>query len=101
MTSSLGLLGTAWAAMRSQEALQGATNIWRWKWRPIPKLSPPSCQHQEPKWFYAYVPCLGMNNVTWSIWTCVKGTWNPPKTKQNMNQWNAQNRILFCPRTVA
>jgi hypothetical protein len=29
MTSSLGLLGTAWAAMRSQEALQGATNIWR------------------------------------------------------------------------
>jgi hypothetical protein len=32
---------TRWVAVRSQEALQGAINIWQWKWRPIPKL----CHH--------------------------------------------------------
>jgi hypothetical protein len=30
-----------WVAMRSQEVLQGAADIWQWKWHSIPKPSPP------------------------------------------------------------
>jgi hypothetical protein len=36
-------------AMRSQEVLQGAANIWLWKWLSIRKLCPSSGKLQKPK----------------------------------------------------
>jgi hypothetical protein len=38
-------------------ALRGAANIWKRKWRPIPKLSPPGDQLREQKCYLGFALC--------------------------------------------
>jgi hypothetical protein len=49
----------------------GASNIYQWKWRPIPKLSPPSGQLRELK-------CVHRSGVRkWDAVILEKGNWVP------------------------
>jgi hypothetical protein len=55
-------------------ALQGAANVWQWKWRPITKLSPPSGQLRKQN-----VCCWNRQNDAASRTTCrphIHCTWH-------------------------